>query len=341
MNGQIVDNAYRPHAAAMHPGRHGGRRLPPRYRCGPGRHSRRPAFSRILRLGGRTAARPCTGLSCRHPRSRAFTGISAAEWPRFFTDPGRMVLSSVNGHPAGVGVLKPVAADEVELKRLYVRPRLRGRQLGRRMLDLLIAEARTLGFRRMRLETFAFMKEAVSMYRSVGFIEVPPFDGFEGASHGWTRAEIFMNLDLRRRCQGIFLPRLTRAFLLAHSRHNRTREDSEPHASRRRCRLAHSIPGVGSVTLPIERGLAKTFAGHIHWRACGQSGPAVMVSHINQQSSAVMVELLQALGRTSAPSPSTIRATAIPTISTGSRPSRTMRAASIEVDGCAQASSAQ
>ena len=46
---------------------------------------------------------------------------------------------------------------------------------------------------------------------------------------------------------------------------------------------------------PIERGLAKTFAGHIHWRACG-TGPVIMVSHINQQSSAVMVELLQALG---------------------------------------------
>jgi len=48
------------------------------------------------------------------------------------------------------------------------------------------------------------------------------------------------------------------------------------------------------VTLAIERGLAKTFAGYIHWRACGH-GPVVMVSHINQQSSAVMVELLQAL----------------------------------------------
>src|SRR3954469_3986980 len=49
----------------------------------------------------------------------------------------------------------------------------------------------------------------------------------------------------------------------------------------------------------IERGLAKTFAGHIHWRACGpasRNAPVVMVSHINQQSSAVMVELLQALG---------------------------------------------
>jgi pimeloyl-ACP methyl ester carboxylesterase len=48
------------------------------------------------------------------------------------------------------------------------------------------------------------------------------------------------------------------------------------------------------MTAPIDRGLAKTFAGHIHWRACGQ-GPAVMISHINQQSSALMIELLQAL----------------------------------------------
>src|SRR4030081_2919430 len=106
------------------------------------------------------------------------------------------------------------------------------------------------------------------------------------------------------------------------------------------------------MTLPVERGLAKTFAGHIHWRACGD-GPVVMVSHINQQSSAVMVELLQALaphfravaidypshGNSDhidwqaappppAPPPSTTPATAIPTISTGSPPSRTMRALS-------------
>jgi GNAT superfamily N-acetyltransferase len=118
------------------------------------------------------------------------------DWPRFFVDPGRMFLSTVDGEPAGVGILKPVAAGAVELKRMYVRPRLRGLRLGRRMLDLLIAEARTLGFRQMRLETFAFMKEAVSIYRSVGFVEVPQFEGFEGASHSWGPAEIFMNLDL-------------------------------------------------------------------------------------------------------------------------------------------------
>jgi pimeloyl-ACP methyl ester carboxylesterase len=46
----------------------------------------------------------------------------------------------------------------------------------------------------------------------------------------------------------------------------------------------------------VERGLAKTFAGHIHWRACGKTNaPVVMVSHINQQSSALQLELLAAL----------------------------------------------
>ncbi|QQS14133.1 MAG: alpha/beta fold hydrolase [Rhodospirillales bacterium] len=46
--------------------------------------------------------------------------------------------------------------------------------------------------------------------------------------------------------------------------------------------------------MDIERGLARTFAGHIHYRALG-AGPAIVLTHINQQSSAVMVELMRAL----------------------------------------------
>ena len=45
---------------------------------------------------------------------------------------------------------------------------------------------------------------------------------------------------------------------------------------------------------PVERGLARAFAGHIHWRAAGK-GPAAMIKHINRQSSAQMLELLPAL----------------------------------------------
>ena len=43
-----------------------------------------------------------------------------------------------------------------------------------------------------------------------------------------------------------------------------------------------------------ERGLVQTPAGYIHYRALGQ-GPAIMLFHINQQSSAVYLELMEQL----------------------------------------------
>jgi hypothetical protein len=38
------------------------------------------------------------------------------------------------------------------------------------------------------------MKSAVKMYKSYGFQEVPPFEGFEGTKHGTGAVELFMEL---------------------------------------------------------------------------------------------------------------------------------------------------
>lgn len=46
--------------------------------------------------------------------------------------------------------------------------------------------------------------------------------------------------------------------------------------------------------IAIERGLVRTHTGYIHYRAAGE-GPAIVLAHINQQSSALMLELIQAL----------------------------------------------
>jgi pimeloyl-ACP methyl ester carboxylesterase len=46
---------------------------------------------------------------------------------------------------------------------------------------------------------------------------------------------------------------------------------------------------------PVERGLVRAHTGYIHYRAVGREGPAVVLSHINQQSSALYLELMQAL----------------------------------------------
>lgn len=51
---------------------------------------------------------------------------------------------------------------------------------------------------------------------------------------------------------------------------------------------------MNATSIPIERGLVRTHTGHIHYRAAG-SGPPILLAHINQQSSALYLELLHAL----------------------------------------------
>src|SRR4051794_41634888 len=81
-----------------------------------------------------------------------------------------------------------------ELKRLYVAPRARGAGLGRKLLDVILAEARRIGYREMRLDTLPTMAEAVALYRSAWFVPVEPYydtpvagTGFLGRRLGWGR----------------------------------------------------------------------------------------------------------------------------------------------------------
>ena len=62
------------------------------------------------------------------------------------------------------------------MKRLYLRPQFRGKGLGRALADRIIAEARQIGYQRMRLDTVEpVMKDAVAMYRKIGFTEIAPY----------------------------------------------------------------------------------------------------------------------------------------------------------------------
>ena len=62
------------------------------------------------------------------------------------------------------------------MKRLYLRPQFRGKGLGRALAQHIIAEARQIGYRRMRLDTVEpVMKDAVLVYRKLGFREVAPY----------------------------------------------------------------------------------------------------------------------------------------------------------------------
>lgn len=69
---------------------------------------------------------------------------------------------------ASVGLM-PVGNGTVELRKMYLDRALRGRGLGRHLLDRALGEARRRGFRRMTLETASVLREAVALYERHGF----------------------------------------------------------------------------------------------------------------------------------------------------------------------------
>ena len=100
-----------------------------------------------------------------------------AELPGDYAPPeGRLLLAEYEGQLAGCVALHKLDDAICEMKRLYLRSQFRGKGLGRLLADRIIAEARQIGYRRMRLDTIEpVMKDAVAMYRKFGFREIAAY----------------------------------------------------------------------------------------------------------------------------------------------------------------------
>ena len=106
---------------------------------------------------------------------------------------GRLLLASFDGHVAGCAGLRRLSPEIGEIKRVYVRPAFRRKRVGRALIEAIISAARTIGYRKLRLETASFMEGAQALYRSLGFDLIEPYRRIPEVLR---RLGVFMELNL-------------------------------------------------------------------------------------------------------------------------------------------------
>lgn len=103
---------------------------------------------------------------------------------------GRMYLALVDGEAAGCVALTKNDEQYCEIKRLYVRPKFRGLGISKALAGQVIADARAIGYRYMRLDTFPFMDAAIGLYERIGFHYIGKYNDNPASN------AVFMQLDL-------------------------------------------------------------------------------------------------------------------------------------------------
>jgi GNAT superfamily N-acetyltransferase len=106
---------------------------------------------------------------------------------------GHILMAYAGAEEVGCVALIPMRDGVYEISKMAVSPHLRGRGIGRRLLQHAIAQARSIGARSLFLGSNARLKDAVHLYESVGFRHVkletlPPMP--------YSRADVFMEMSL-------------------------------------------------------------------------------------------------------------------------------------------------
>ena len=103
---------------------------------------------------------------------------------------GRLYLVYYNNEVAGCIGLKKIDEKNCEMKRLYVRPKFRGKQIGEQLIEKIIKDAKEIGYSYMLLDTLPFLKGAIYLYKKYGFYEIASYN------NSTMDTSIYMKLDL-------------------------------------------------------------------------------------------------------------------------------------------------
>lgn len=89
---------------------------------------------------------------------------------------GRLYIAYYDDKAAGCIGLKKIDEKKCEMKRLYVRPKFRGKQIGELLIEKIIRDAKEIGYSFMLLDTLPFLKSAINLYKKYGFYEIPSYN---------------------------------------------------------------------------------------------------------------------------------------------------------------------
>jgi ribosomal protein S18 acetylase RimI-like enzyme len=102
---------------------------------------------------------------------------------------GLFLLALRGAEPIGCGALRFYDTEPAYIKRMWIADSARGLGIGRRLLSELESEAAQRGASAVRLETNRSLTEAIALYQSAGYIEVPAFND-EAYAHHWFVKEL-------------------------------------------------------------------------------------------------------------------------------------------------------
>ncbi len=103
---------------------------------------------------------------------------------------GRLYIAEVGGEPAGCVALRKLDHDNGEIKRLFVRPSFRGNKIGNQLMELVLEEAKKVGYKSVYLDTLPFLKEAIHMYEKLGFCQIDSYNNSPMESAVYMKKEL-------------------------------------------------------------------------------------------------------------------------------------------------------
>ncbi|WP_312425610.1 GNAT family N-acetyltransferase [Lacrimispora sp.] len=89
---------------------------------------------------------------------------------------GRLYIAKVEDEAVGCIGLRKIDDENCEMKRLYVKPAFRGHKIANKLVELIINDAKEIGYKSILLDTLPFLEGAICLYKKLGFYEIDSYN---------------------------------------------------------------------------------------------------------------------------------------------------------------------